>query len=155
MNLNSEYKQIFLHNDTPYDVLKGKIVENVGFTNIGSHDLHMFIITFTDKTYVAIGTGYKDVDAGDDEPRLENNYIFHPKSWNNGNFDLFMYVDTSGRKKRVRYHRYIELLRDFGIWQFTDAEEQDIIENDKKKKEEYEYKEYLRLKEKFEKNYNS
>ena len=45
MELNKEYKQIFLHNDTPYDVLKGKVVENVGFTNKGSHDLHMFIIT--------------------------------------------------------------------------------------------------------------
>ena len=150
MELNKKYKQIFLHNDTPYDVLKGKIVENVGFTNKGSHDLHMFIITFTDKTYIAIGTGYKDLDARDDEPTLENNYIFHPKSWNNGNFDLYRYVDTSGNKKCVRYNRYIELLRDFGIWQFTDAEEQDIIENDKKKKDEYEYQQYLRLKEKFE-----
>lgn len=150
MELNKEYKQIFLHNDTPYDVLKGKVVENVGFTNIGSHDLHMFIITFTDKTFVAIGTGYKDLDAGDDEPCLNNEYIIHPKSWNSGNFRLHMRVDTSGPQKQVRYDRYIELLRDFGIWQFTDAEEQDIIENDKKKKDEYEYQQYLRLKEKFE-----
>ena len=152
MELNKEYKQIFLHNDTPYDVLKGKVVENVGFTNIGSYDLHMFIITFTDKTYVAIGTDYKDLDNGDDEPKLENQYIFHPQSWNRGNFELFRYVDTSGNKKRVRYQRFIELLRDFGIWQFTDAEENDIIENDKKKKDEYEYQQYLRLKEKFEPN---
>lgn len=99
MELNKEYKQIFLHNDTPYDVLKGKVVENVGFTNIDSHDLHMFIITFTDKTYVAIGTDYKDLDNSDDEPKLENRYIFHPQSWNSGNFELFRYVDTSGNKK--------------------------------------------------------
>lgn len=144
MELNKDYKQIFLHSDSEYDLLKNKVVDKVAFTNTGNYDTHMCIIMFTDKTFVALGTGYDDYE---DEPKLGNECIIEPRNWNNGNFRLYMHVDSNNK---IIYSPYIQILRDFGIWQFTDEEELAIIEKHKKDKEDYEYKEYLRLKEKFE-----
>lgn len=146
MELNKDYKQIFLHSDSDYDLLKDKVVDKVAFTNIGGYDTHMCIITFTDKTFIALGTGYDE-----DEPKLGNEFIIKPQNWNSGNFRLYMHV-TSDNK--IIYSPYIRILRDFNIWQFTDEEELAIIEKHKKDREDYEYREYLRLKDKFEKNEN-
>ena len=143
MELNKDYKQIFLHNDSDYDLLKNKVVDKVAFTNTGNYDTHMCIIMFTDKTFIALGTGYND----EDEPKLGNECIIEPRNWNNGNFRLYTHVDSNNK---IIYSPYIRILRDFGIWQFTDEEELAIIKKHKKDKEDYEYKEYLRLKEKFE-----
>ena len=143
MELNKEYKQIFLNEGISYDTLKGKVVDKVGFTNWGNYDTHMCIITFTDKTFIALGTGYDD----EDDPKLRNESIIPPQNWNNGNFRLFMHVDSNNK---ITYDPYIRILKDLNIWQFTDEEELAVIEKQKKDKEDYEYKEYLRLKEKFE-----
>ena len=144
MELNKDYKQIFLHNDSDYDLLKNKVVDKVAFTNTGNYDTHMCIIMFTDKTFIALGTGYDDYE---DDTKLGNECIIEPRNWNNGNFRLYMHVDSNNK---IIYSPYIRILRDFDIWQFTDEEEMAIIEKHKKDKEDYEYKEYLRLKEKFE-----
>lgn len=146
MELNNEYKQIFLHSDSDYDLLKNKVVDKVAFTNTGNYDVHMCIITFTDKTFIALGTRYDN----EDDPKLGNEFIIEPQNWNNGNFRLYMHIDSDNK---IIYSPYIRILRDFDIWQFTDEEELAIIEkHNKKDKEDYEYKEYLRLKEKFEKD---
>lgn len=142
MELNKDYKQIFLHSDSDYDLLKDKVVDKVAFTNIGDYGTHMCIITFTDKTFIALGTGYDE-----DEPQLGNEYIIQPQNWNSGNFRHFMQVTGDNK---IIYSPYIRILRDFNIWQFTDEEELAIIEKHKKGREDYEYREYLRLKEKFE-----
>lgn len=143
MELNKDYKQIYLHSDSDYDLLKDKVVDKVAFTNIGKYDMHMCIITFTDKTFIALGTGYDD----EDDPKLGNEFIIEPQNWNSGNFRLYMHVNSDNK---IIYSPYIRILRDLNIWQFTDEEELAIIENHKKDKEDYEYREYLRLKEKFE-----
>ena len=119
------------------------MVDKVAFTNTGNYDTHMCIITFTDKTFIALGTGYDD----EDDPQLGNEFIIEPQNWNSGNFRLYMHVNSDNK---IIYSPYIRILRDFDIWQFTDEEELAIIEKHKKDKEDYEYKEYLRLKEKFE-----
>lgn len=147
MELNKEYKQIFLHAPDDYDLLKNKVVDKVAFTNTGEYDTHMCIITFTDKTFIALGVVYDD----EGDPRLGNEVIIEPQNWNSGNFRLYMHVDSNNK---IIYRPYIRILRDLNIWQFTDEEELAIIEKHKKDKEDYEYKEYLRLKEKFEKNGN-
>ena len=146
MELNKDYKQIFLHSDSDYDLLKNKVVDKVAFTNTGNYDEHMCIITFTDKTFIAIGNGFDNYD-NENDPKLVNEVIIEPRNWNNGNFRLHMHVDSNNK---IIYSPYIRILRDFDIWQFTDEEELAIIEKHKKDKEDYEYKEYLRLKEKFE-----
>jgi len=147
MDLNKEYKQIFLRNDSEYNLLKDKVVDKVAFTNTGSYDTHMCIITFTDKTFIALGTGYDN----EDEPKLSNECIIQPQNWNWGNFSLYMHVNSDNK---ITYSPYIRILRDLNIWQFTDEEELAIIEKHKKDNEDYEYKEYLRLKEKFENKRN-
>ena len=143
MEFNKEYKQIFLNSNSDYDLLKNKVVDKVAFTNTGDYDTHMYIITFTDKTFIALGTGYDE----EDEPKLNIKWIIPPQNWNNGNFNLFMHVTNDNK---IIYSPYIRILLDLNIWQFTDEEELAIIEKHKKEKEDYEYKEYLRLKEKFE-----
>ena len=147
MELNKDYKQIYLHSDSDYDLLKDKVVDKVAFTNIGKYDMHMCIITFTDKTFIALGAGYDD----EGDPKLDNEFIIEPQNWNSGNFRLYMHVNSDNK---IIYSTYIRILRDFDIWQFTDEEELAIIEKHKKDKEDYEYREYLRLKEKFEKQGN-
>lgn len=150
MELNKEYKQIFLNEGISYDTLKGKVVDKVGFTNYDDYDQNMCIVTFTDKTFIALGVSYNSDskwESKQDEPLLINEHIIQPQNWNSGNFKRHMTVINN----EVRYDPYIRILRDFGIWKFTDEEELAIIEKDKKEKEEYEYQQYLRLKEKFEK----
>lgn len=150
MELNKEYKQIHLGEGISYDTLKGKVVDKVGFTNWGDYGQNMCIITFTDKTFIALGVTYNSDskwESKQDEPLLINEHIIPPKNWNNGNFKCHMHVSNG----EIKYDPYIRILRDFGIWKFSDEEELAIIEDDKKKKEDYEYKEYLRLKEKFDK----
>ena len=142
MELNKKYKQIFLHNDSDYNLLKDKVVDKVAFTNTGNYDTHMCIIMFTDKTFIALGIGYDDEDL-----KLDNEFIIEPKNWNSGDFHLYMHVNSDNK---IIYSPYIRILRDFDIWQFTDEEELAIIEKHKKEKEDYEYQQYLRLKEKFE-----
>ena len=150
MELNKECKQIFLNEGISYDTLKGKVADKVGFTNWGDYGQNMCIVTFTDKTFIALGVTYNSDskwESRQDEPLLINEHIIQPQNWNSGNFKCHMTVING----EVRYDPYIRILRDFGIWKFTDEEELAIIEKQKKDKEDYEYKEYLRLREKFEK----
>lgn len=144
MELNKDYKQIFLHSDSDYDLLKDKVIDKVAFTDIGTYGTHMCIIVFTDKTFIALGVGYDDYE---DEPKLGNQNIIPPQNWNNGNFDLHMYINSDNK---IIYSPYIRILRDLNIWQFTDEEELAIIEKSKKDIADYEYQQYLRLKEIFE-----
>ena len=149
MKLNEGFKQISVNSLKDYSDLKGKVVDKVAFTNWGSHDEHMFIITFTDHTFVCVGAEYKDLDNGDDEPKLENNWIMDPKCINSGNYDCHCYVKDDGT---LKFDRWIEILRDLGIWELSEEETLEIIERDRKKEEEREYQNYLRLKAKFEKS---
>ena len=101
------------------------------------------------KTFIALGVTYNSDskwESKQDEPLLINEHIIQPQNWNSGNFECHMTIING----EVRYDPYIRILRDFGIWKFTDEEELAIIEKDKKEEEEYEYQQYLRLKEKFE-----
>ena len=149
MKLNERFKQISVNSLKDYSDLKGKVVDKVAFTNRDSYDEQMFIITFTDHTFVCVGTEYKDVDNGVYEPQLENNWIMDPQCVNSGNYDCHCYVKDDGT---LKFDRWIEILRDLGIWELSEEETLEIIERDRKKEEEREYQNYLRLKAKFEKS---
>lgn len=148
MKLNKEYKQIFVRHLNGYDALKGKVVDKVAFTDRGYHDNNIFIILFTDKTYIAIGTNYRDIDAGDDEPQLEDFFVMDPGCVNGGNFDCHHWVDRT--TNTIHFDPWITFLRDFGIWDLPEKEALGIIKDANKKEEEREYQQYLKLKEKFE-----
>ena len=162
MKLNKEYKQLRVNSFTgtrkrpdgmyeqymDYDALKGKVVDKVAFTDRGCSDENLFIITFTDKTFIAVGTHYRDIDDHDDEPQLENYCVMDPNCVNGGNYECHCWVGSDGK---VIFDEWITILKDLGIWEMEDDEVIKIIEEDKKKEEEREYQQYLRLKEKFEK----
>lgn len=148
MKLNNEFKQISVYQLKNYDQLQGKVVDSVAFTDRGYADENMFIITFTDKTFICIGTHYKDAESGCNEPQLENNYVMDPACVNSGNYENHCYIKPDGT---IKFDKWIEILRDLHIWELTEDEVKEIIEKDKQKKEEREYQQYLKLKEKFEK----
>lgn len=70
-----------------------------------------------------------------------------PQNVNNGDYSVHSHVDDKGN---VTFEEWINILRDLGIWQFTDVDALEIIEKKQKEEEEREYKNYLRLKKKFE-----
>ena len=149
MKLNENYKQIHVCDlEKDYDALKGKVVDKVAFNDRGYADENMFIITFTDQTFVCVGTHYKDLDNHDDEPQLENLYVMDPNCVNGGNYENHCYVRSDGT---VKFDRWIEIFRDLNLWEMSEKDVLSVIERDNKKREEREYKEYLRLKEKYEK----
>lgn len=151
MKRNDKYKQIWVEkyrgrNKDNYDALKGKVVDKVAFLNSGQYyDENMLLIMFTDNTFICIG---QEFVPGDDIYRMNDNDLptLSPKNINGGNYDCHIWVDDKGE---VRFDTWIDILRDFGIWELDIKEAQEIIERDKKKKEEREYEEYLKLKEKF------
>lgn len=153
MELNKEYKQINVDNFSGYhknyDVLKGKVVDKVAFYNRGNYDEQMFIITFTDKTFIAIEPDYNDTDNHKDEPMLTNKYIHHPKCLNGGDYRVHSWTNIEGK---LCFDEWINILRDLGIWIFNEDDAKAIMEQKAKEEEEREYRSYLRLKEKFEKN---
>ena len=149
MDLNKDYKQIYTHTLKDYNELSGKVVDKIAFTDDGYHDENMFIITFTDKTFIAIGVRYRDLDNHDDEPQIEDYYVMPPKCMNGGDFGCHLWIDN--KTSEIHYDKWIQILKDFDIWQMSDSEVTEVIEKNKKAEEEREYQQYLRLKEKFEK----
>lgn len=146
MKRNDEYKQLFPQINSSYDALKGKVVDKVAFMNRGDCDTQMFIILFTDKTYVCIGL---DREEDSDDFKLAHNYMswLSPTNVDGGNFDCHSWVDADGN---IHFEKWIDVLRDFGIWEFTDEDAVEVMEKHKRQEEEREYQQYLRLKEKFE-----
>lgn len=149
MKLNKSYYQISIDKHswagTPYDLLKGKVIDKVAFNNNSEYeDQHQLIITFTDKTYIAIGLEYdhdKDMYVLDDIPIME------PECVNEGRLDT--HVNSEGK---LVFDKNWQQLIDLGIYDVSIEEvEQKIAEHDKRQ-EEREYEQYLRLKAKFEKN---
>lgn len=147
MEKSKNYEQIYVESLKGYDALEGKKVDKVGFYNRNNYDDNIFIITFTDGTYVAIGTDYRDADARDYEPILRDFYVYNPRQFNDGNFQYHSYVDKENGK--LHFTSFVKVLTDLGIWEISEEEALRVIEEDAKKEEEREYQQYLRLKEKF------
>lgn len=152
MDINEEYTQISVNSFSGahknYDALKGKVVDKVAFTNRNSYDCQMLIITFTDKTFISVGVAYNDREGYKDESILENNWVLAPQSINNGDYSVHSWTDSDGK---LCFDEWINILRDLGIWIFNEDDAKVIMEQKAKEEEEREYRNYLRLKEKFEK----
>jgi hypothetical protein len=151
MELNKEYTQINVNNfsghNKDYNSLSGKVIDKVGFTNCGDYDCQMLVITFTDKTFIAVGPDYNDDECRKDEPKLENQYIPDPRCLNNGDYHCHSWTDPDGK---LHFEEWIDILRDLGLWIFTDEDAKAIMDRNAKAEEEREYQNYLRLKKKFE-----
>lgn len=137
-------KQIGISFNTEEDTLKGKVVDKLAFCNDPESEQH-FILTFTDGTFISIGLYY---DENDRKYKLESDWIpsTTPENVNNGKLDHW--IDSNGN---LRFYKWVKDLIDLGIWEVTENEVKELIEKHEKFKEELEYKEYLRLKDKYEK----
>lgn len=150
-NGKGEFKQISLnrlntHGVCNYDALKGKVIDKVAFNNRGEHDEQALTIIFTDKSFISVGVGYVDFES--DKFELQDNWIVDPLCYNSGgDFGCHVWVDNNGN---LHFDRWIQILKDLGLWELSIEEAQSIIEQKAKEKEKHEYEEYLRLKSKFE-----
>lgn len=147
MKKSKEFKQLFLDNHTKYDELKDKIVDKVAFYDKDNYDCNMCVVMFTDKTYIALGVDYGDLARNDTEPMLTNYYVSEPQSINNGDFECHSWVDNDGK---LHFDSWIQILKDFGIWDIDEEEAKKIIERKRKMEKDREYDLYLKLKEKYE-----
>lgn len=149
MDINKDYKQIYISPNLDYNLLRGKVVDRIGFTNIYSYDCQFLIITFTDKTFIAVGVDYNNSEGHEDEPVLENYYVLPPQNVDGGDYSVHSWVDNSGN---LHFHKWVDILRDLGIWKFTDEDALEVMKRNREKEEKREYQNYLRLKGKFESN---
>jgi len=148
MELNTKYKQLQLGQfEKTHDTIKGKVVDKVWFYNRGYADENIFIITFTDNTFIAIGADTSRYTNYENEPSLENFIIINPRNYHS--LDRFVHLDDNGNP--VLYDSFVKILVDLGLWNVTAEELQAWKEKHERDEEEREYKNYLRLKEKFEK----
>ena len=129
---------------TPWDntVLKGKVIEDIVYRySVCSEEDNSVVIKFTDDTYIALGIWFDE----DCCPVLGN---FVPKEITKIRpLPQYSIVDYRVEIDDDYYNRLIKM----GIINYPtpdemeEAKQQELLENDRK-----EYKEYLRLKEKFE-----
>ena len=132
------------------DKLQGKVVDKVGFTNSDDDEYkQMFVIVFTDKTFIAIGI---NDDSGDEEGRdvykLTNKWIYNGELYKSSVSRFSSYVDaTTGQ---LVFDEWVDMLVRLGLWNFTEEECLKIREEHIKVQEEREYAQYLVLKKKFE-----
>jgi hypothetical protein len=105
----------------------------------------MFLILFTDKTFVCVGMEYKEDNT--DEMKLTDNWIQSQKVYNDSLEVYHSYVSPEGK---VSFDLWLQMLIDMGFYHLSDEEVKRIKAEHARKEEEREYANYLRLKEKFE-----
>ena len=154
MELNKEkYKQIGLIDEfnVYHDFFKGKVVNKVGFTNEGGLKDNIFVITFTDNTYIAIGIG----DSKSSGYKLRNFPITdNTKNFGNYYHDLKSQIYLDDTNVPQFSNSFVKILTDLGIWNMSPKDLQKTNEEiEKKEKEKFEHEEYLRLREKYDPNY--
>lgn len=138
------------YNNRSGDKLQGKVVDKIGFCNSDDdQDKQMFIIIFTDKTFIAIGI---NDDSGDEEGydnyKLTNKWIYNGELYKRSVSRFSSYIDASTGK--LVFDTWVDMLIKLGLWNFTEEECHKIREEHTKAQEEREYAQYLVLKKKFE-----
>ena len=125
--------------------LKGKVVDKVGFTyDITDEEKNQLIIKFTDGTFIHMGVLCNHND--DYRFHMDNmranelvSYFPHPDH----------YMDTDGN---IHLDYFLQMQVDIGLIEpMSDDELKKMVKEEIKKKEDAEYKQYLKLKAKFEK----
>ena len=120
MKLNTEYERIYILDAENRNALNGKIVDKFGFIHKGYADENIFAITFTDKTFIAIGIGNSEWDDFyKGEPALENFAPIDPENY--GSLYDHVYLNENGKPEIYR-KSFVKVLVDLGIWDVT-AEE--------------------------------
>ena len=123
---------------------KGKTIEKVGFTNDGDSNDKMFIILFTDKTFIAIEMEHDEDNS--DEYHFADAFMYDIWGHEDAEAMYNCWVDGDGN---VHLGEKIQMMVDLGLWNFTEEDAKRVRENYIKKQEEREWAHYLQLKEKF------
>lgn len=132
-------KQIYLRSGYNNE-LNGKVIDKVSFYFDGKNcTTGELLITFTDNTYILLSPQWDNEEA---EYTLQNDYIqpLNELSSHPG------YVIDNEFHWDGQFQRYI----DCGIVEFDENIMKGWVEAAKKRAEEYEYQQYLKLKEKYE-----
>ena len=124
---------------------KGKVVEKVGFAKSNCESKQMFLIMFTDKTYICIGLQVPEHE--DEDYKLCDHLIYDQSVYRN---QLEIYHAWPLDDGTIQYDTWVQMLIDFGMYKMDDETTRRIIEEHKRAEEEREYAQYLRLKEKYE-----
>ena len=126
----------------------GKTIEKAGIVNRGEMDEQMLLILFTDKTFVCITfDNYTDPDSDIEEVRLQDRWIYEYSTLKENLSNYHSHIDSNGN---IQFDLWVQMLIDFGFYQLTEEEAKIIREKTIKAREEREYAEYLKLKEKYE-----
>ena len=121
---------------------KGKVIERVGFCNRGDYDDKMLIILFTDKTFLAI-----ELERDEDEFQFADAWMYDIWDGHEGAEARYgCWVDSN---RKVHLGTKIQMMVDLGLWDFTEEDAERIRKEEKRKEEEREWQNYLRLREKF------
>lgn len=147
MRKNDEYKQIFLQGRDDYDALKGKVVDRIAFVNRDSYDTQFCVVIFTDKSFIAVGMCKEYLEDGGETFKLCNFYLSDPNCVDNGCFDCHCWFDRNGD---IHFRPWLQTLKDLELWIVTEEEQKKAIERKNREEEEREWRNYLRLKKKFE-----
>lgn len=126
----------------------GKTIEKAGFVNRGEMGEQMLLILFTDKTFVCITfDNYTDPETDIEEVKLQDRWIYEHSNLKESLSNYHSYIDRDGN---IQFDLWVQMLIDFGFYQLTEEEAKIIREKTIKAREEREYAEYLKLKEKYE-----
>ena len=145
MEINKEYKQIYLNDDNAEE-FDGKTIKYVSMvTDKDTIDQNEIIIVFTDKTFCVIGIdeNYDDVNRLS-EITLCNTQLDHPLYHNNGE------LTHTVHNGKLRFEPYIKKRIESGLWIVTEQDVEKLKAKHKRDRDVYDYKQYLRLKKQFE-----
>lgn len=146
MDINKEYKQVYLRYNTDPDALAGKTVDKV-FMAVSKeyYDQNEVIITFRDKTFITLGINDASEDFEEDRrPVIASRTIVPPQCYNGGRFEV-----TKDGDGNLRFKQLVQNRVDAGLWRVTPEEAVKLQEDYDRRYEEGLYRQYLRLKDRF------
>lgn len=143
MDVNKKKKQICIFPYGDLEKIENKIVDKVSFGQGPHSDTRQFIMTFKDDTYIVIELERDEND--EDEYILTNGHIVPPQCYAT---TPPYYFDSNGN---LKFEEYIQRQIDLDLIYVSENEVKELIKTNEEKRREREYKLYLELKEKFEK----
>lgn len=134
-------KQIYIDRNN-YSCLKGKVVDKVAVNfDVADYSEAHLVITFTDNTFIRIGLTETDCELD-----MYEKPVLDPSCY----YDIVGAASYLDNENNLRLKPFAQQLVDLGIWTLSEEKLMEIKKGKITLKEENEYKEYLRLKEKYE-----
>lgn len=145
----NKIKQIHLginSRNTLFKGFRGKVIKDIVLTYSYNDCDNLLVITFDDDTYISVGINHAEKDG------IEYNYIGDAFILPQEHFisDAIGHIYKDTNTGEIKLYDYKQALIDIGLYDLSVEDILKIKEQHDKENEEREYKQYLRLKEKFE-----